>query len=158
MEGVIQNMSQTELYKLPRYVPNNLDVFLETVYNNCNKAAQVYNLIFNFLFFMSIHFQELNSRSCVVEDAVLELIDLVLAGVGDESSEDGKQTLTFDEKEDCGDLDDSRSSKLNGFEKSKTKKRILFQFLPFQVTEEVPFLVLPDQEENRRFLIFNPKL
>lgn len=46
----------------------------------------------------------------MVEDAVLELIDLVLMGV--ESGPEGQHTfLTIDDLDDAGDLDDSRSGR-----------------------------------------------
>ena len=64
-----------------------------------------------------LHFspKELNSRSRVVEDAVLELIELVLVGIdGGVSTNigEGKTCLTFDD-EDGQDLDDSHSGKLS---------------------------------------------
>lgn len=55
--------------------------------------------------------QELNSRSGVVEDAVLELLELVLAGVegGVEGEQVGLDFLTLEELDDQSDLDESRS-------------------------------------------------
>lgn len=55
--------------------------------------------------------QELNSRSGVVEDAVLELLELVLAGVegGVEGEQVGLEFLTLEELDDPSDLDESRS-------------------------------------------------
>lgn len=54
--------------------------------------------------------QELNSRSRVVEDAVLELIELVLVGVeGGIPGNDNTSFLIAEDLDDGGDLDDSRS-------------------------------------------------
>lgn len=58
--------------------------------------------------------QELNSRSRVVEDAVLELIELVLVGVegGGQGEQGNYSFLTADDLDDGTDLDDSRSGLL----------------------------------------------
>lgn len=55
--------------------------------------------------------QELNSRSRVVEDAVLELIELVLVGVegGGQGDQGSYSFLTANDLDDATDLDDSRS-------------------------------------------------
>ncbi|ROT80144.1 hypothetical protein C7M84_001143 [Penaeus vannamei] len=91
MEGVLAAMTGVRLYILPDTSPWTLDLFVHNTWLTCCQAAQ-----------------ELNSRSRVVEDAVLELIDLVLMGV--ESGPEGQHTfLTIDDLDDAGDLDDSRS-------------------------------------------------
>ncbi|XP_076055178.1 dynein axonemal heavy chain 5-like [Oratosquilla oratoria] len=91
MEEVLEVMANIKLHQLPDKNPWGLETFVHNTWVTCCNAAQ-----------------ELNSRSQVVEDAVLELMELVLTGV--EGDEKGGPFSLEDLDDSNADFDDLRSS------------------------------------------------
>ncbi|XP_063608047.1 dynein axonemal heavy chain 5-like, partial [Penaeus indicus] len=135
MEGVLGAMTGVRLYALPDVNPWTLDTFVHNNWLTCCQASQ-----------------ELNSRSRVVEDAVLELIELVLVGVdGGAPVEPGQcQTsfLTVDDLDDGGDFDDGRSVSSGGG--SSRRSPVPVAEGHFAATLELPAKPLTSQEKAVR--------
>ncbi|XP_050711756.1 dynein axonemal heavy chain 5-like isoform X2 [Eriocheir sinensis] len=133
MEGVLAAMSSVKLYVLPDTAPWMLDLFVHNTWLTCCQAAQ-----------------ELNSRSRVVEDAVLELIELVLVGVegGGQGDQGSYSFLTADDLDDATDLDDSRSVSSGGG--SSRRSPVPAAEGPFAATLELPSKTLTPQEKAAR--------
>ncbi|XP_068218270.1 dynein axonemal heavy chain 5-like [Palaemon carinicauda] len=130
MEGVLAAMIGVRLYVLPESSPWTLELFIHNTLQACCQAAQ-----------------ELNSRSRVVEDAVLELIELVLAGVeGGQSGQGILDFLTIDDLDDGGDLDDSRSVSSGGGS-SRRSPVPPGEGVPFSTMLDLPSKPLTPQEK-----------
>ncbi|KAK3864739.1 hypothetical protein Pcinc_029599 [Petrolisthes cinctipes] len=133
MEGVLSAMSTVKLYVLPDTAPWTLDLFVHNTWITCCQAAQ-----------------ELNSRSRVVEDAVLELIELVLVGVDGCGAEDqtGLSFLIAEDLDDGTDFDDSHSVSSGGGSSRRSPVPVVEG--SFSTTLELPTKPLTSQEKAAR--------
>ncbi|XP_068204591.1 dynein axonemal heavy chain 5-like [Palaemon carinicauda] len=130
MEGVLKSMVGVKLFVLPDVAPWTLELFIHKTWTTCCQAAQ-----------------ELNSKSHVIEDAVIEMIDLVLAGV--EGGDPDQNILDFLTLEDLDDeeLEDSRSGTSSGRTSDRSPAPLSADGSHYAAVLDIPLKVLTPQEK-----------